>query len=204
MKRSSLRVAALAVLLSACAIFARTPTIHRYQLAPSSARPSIPSGIDIELRNVAGTAPFHDTGIVFQTSPYRLDSYPFHRWVAPPSELVGDALNAMLNQPVAQQGKPGSEPAYYLDARIFAFQEVREGAPAAAGSGLVEIEFCLTPDQPFARPVWCQTMRKDTAESSDTAESAAASISTSFNDVLAELAPKLSTQAALLRQAKNN
>ncbi len=182
---------------AACALFRSPPVMHRYTIPDTAVAPSLPAGLNLEIGSVTGLAPFHDTGVAYQISPFRLDNYRFHRWVAPPTEILTQRLTGMIEQPAAGLASPAAkdDPIMLLDARIRAFQEVDEGGHS---SGLVEIEFCLTPTTSMARPAWCQNFRRDTTASANTPEAAAAAISKSLNDILTDLMPALSSQAPAL------
>jgi hypothetical protein len=53
----------------------------------------------VQLGAVTGATPFRDTGIAYQVSLYRLDSYTFSRWVAPPVEMVTQRLRHLVEPP---------------------------------------------------------------------------------------------------------
>lgn len=55
------------------------PEIHRYTLGPASASTLSSDRPVIESRPVLGIGTFRDTGIAYQSSPYRLDSHTFSR-----------------------------------------------------------------------------------------------------------------------------
>jgi len=190
--------ARLALLLAAsvagCSLLARSvPETHQYQLAPTTAVAEIPPAARIELRNVTGSEPFQDTGIAYQTSPYRLDTYKFHRWVAPPTDLVAERLHEILYSPSPLGRELPAANSLLLDTRIKAFQEVDEGAQH---TGVVAIRFCIYPSNPFSRALWCKTISKESPAGGDTPEQAAAAISLSFNQVMAEFASDLTAELA--------
>src|SRR2546426_509436 len=126
----SQRLALNAVLLAAglaifagCSSSSPKPELHRYLLAVNSPNIRIPATTVVQLHEVTGSAPFRDSAIAYQTSPYRLDSYSFHRWVSPPTEMVAQTLNDLVNQPIS--GNAAADPLLVLlDARIKSFQQV--------------------------------------------------------------------------------
>jgi uncharacterized lipoprotein YmbA len=193
--RASLPLVALAAALilegaGGCSITRPTkPPIHRYQLGPASAAALAPDRLAVQLGAVTGGTPFRDTGIAYQVSPYRLDSYTFSRWAGPPVEIVTQRLRHLVEPPPAET--LGSHDARILDVRIMAFQEVDIGGRI---SGLVEMDFCLRPIRPPSRPQWCQTFRRQTPASADSREAAVAAITTSFNGVIEELTVALDRQ----------
>ena len=165
------------------------PPIRRYQLGPASAAALAPDRLAVQLGAVTGATPFRDTGLAYQTSPYRLDSYTFSRWAEPPVEMVTQRLRHLVEPPPAEIR--GSHDARILDAHIIAFQEVDIGGGT---SGLVEMDFCLRPVRPPSRTQWCQTFRRQTPASADSREAAVAAITTSFNGVIDELTVILNRQ----------
>jgi hypothetical protein len=193
--RASLPLVALAAALilegaGGCSITRPTkPPIHRYQLGPASGAALAPDRLAVQLGAVTGATPFRDTGIAYQTSPYRLDSYTFSRWAGSPVEMVTQRLRHLVEPPPTETR--GSRDARILDSRIVAFQEVDIGGGV---SGLVEMDFCLRPIRPPSRPQWCQTFRRQTPASADSREAAVAAITTSFNGVIEELTAALDRQ----------
>ena len=193
--RASLPLVVLAAALilegaGGCSITRPTkPPIHRYQLGPASGAALAPDRLAVQLGAVTGATPFRDTGIAYQVSPYRLDSYTLSRWAGPPVEIVMQRLRHLVEPPPAET--LGPRDARILDARIMAFQEVDIGGSI---SGLVEMDFCLRPIRPPSRPQWCQTFRRQTPASADSREAAVAAITTSFNGVIEELTVALDRQ----------
>lgn len=200
-RRPVSRRIALAALLASATLFAAAcaplrgrPQVHRYMLGAAALSPKLSAQYNLELRRVEGSAPYDDSALAYQTSRYRLDTYHFDRWVAPPTELVFEAVAEMLRQRGPTSAAASGQPVTFLDGWIKAFQEVdQEGG---GRYGLVEIEFCLTPSQVFARPLWCRTIRHETAQTGNTAEAAVAAINASFEQVLSDLAAALAAQPA--------
>ena len=190
----------VAVALSGCGDLLRRPVpeLHSYQLAPTTVTTDIPPSAKVQLRNVSGTDPYQDSGIAYQTSAYKLDIYHFHRWVAPPISMVSDRLREMLNRPSSLGAEQATATQYMLDARVKAFQEVDYDGQH---SGVVAIEFCLYPSDPGARALWCNTISKDNPTGGHGIEGAAAAVSLSFNQVMAEFGSELSQETARLSSA---
>ena len=165
----------------------KIPETHRYQLVSQPVSAALPADVRIELRAVSGGAPYQDTGLALQTSEYRIDSYRFHRWVAPPTDLVADRVRAIVYAPSPAPISPDAATGV-LQANILAFQQVQMGGHS---SGLVDIQFCLYPMGIFQRALWCRDLSKDTPAASDGPEAAAAAINASLNDVLQQFASAL-------------
>lgn len=185
------RTAACAVAIIAgvgCSALARKiPDTHRYQLVTPSITAAMPSDARIELRSVSGGAPYQDTGLALQTSDYRIDSYRFHRWVAPPTDMVADRIRAIVYAPSAGPLVTDARVGV-LEANVRAFQQVQKGGQS---SGLVDVQFCIYPTGIYQRALWCREFSKDTPAASDGPEAAAAAINASLNDVLQQFASAL-------------
>jgi hypothetical protein len=188
---------------AACSLSRSKPQIHRYQLGPASPAALSNDRPVIESRPVTAITPYRDTGIAYQSSPYRLDSYTFSRWAASPVEMVNARLKELVERPPT--GPRRSMPAMVLDAQVLAFQEVDEGGKV---SGLVEMEFCLRPKRPPSVALWCKTIRHETVASADTREAAVAALTSSLNSVIDDLIVALDRQFQLIpaaeAQAKDN
>jgi ABC-type transport auxiliary lipoprotein component len=177
-----------------CSMLARKiPETHRYQLVTQPISAQLPSDARIELRAVSGGAPYQDTGLALQTSEYRIDSYRFHRWVAPPTDLVADRVKSIIYAPSPGGPIAPDAPTGVLQADVLAFQQVQNGAQS---SGLVDIQFCLYPAGIFQRALWCRDLSKSTPAASDAPEAAAAAINASLNDVLQQFASALPSAIA--------
>ena len=179
--------ASICILAVGCGLAAKRPQTQRYLLPAPKATVAIPAKMNIRLRGVTGIAPFQDTGIAYQTSAYKLDSYRYHRWVAPPTEMVADALNDVVKPPPAPPGGAGEE-MMLLSARINSFQESRY---AGKHDAVVAIEFCLTPDRPYAPCAWSRTVAHQTPVANDSPGAAVAALGAAYDQVMAEFAASL-------------
>lgn len=206
MRRAALRVAACAIAIGAAtgcsALMARKiPETHRYQLVTQPIPSTLPSDVRLEVRAVGGGAPYQDTGLALQTSAYRVDSYRFHRWIAPPTDMVGDRIKSIVYAPSSAAPIQPDAPTAVLQADILAFQQVQE--KMGQSSGLVDIQFCLYPTGIFQRALWCRDLKKDTPAASDGPEAAAAAINASLNDVLQQFASALPSAVAAIPRAQS-
>lgn len=189
--------AALAIVFAAgCSMFARKiPETHRYQLVTTPPQVSVPPDVRIELRAVTGGAPYQDTGLAVQTSQFRIDSYRFHRWVAPPTDMVADRLRSIIYAPSTAGETQADALTAVLQADVQAFQQVQTGTQSA---GLVTIQTCLYPPGIFQRAFWCQTFSKSTPASSGGPEAVTDAINSSLNDVLQQFASSLPVAVAAM------
>ena len=95
MRPRDLRVAVVAVMF-ACAPAVPTTHIYRLQLPtgpgsePATCEPATRGSLLVRDMQVAGA--YDDARMVYRESEYRLQRYEYHEWVAPPGELVSDAL----------------------------------------------------------------------------------------------------------------
>jgi ABC-type uncharacterized transport system auxiliary subunit len=192
--------AALAIALAAgCSILARRiPETHRYQLVAAPTQVAISPDVRIALRAVTGGAPYQDTGLAVQTSEFRIDSYRFHRWVAPPTDMVADRLRGIIYAPSSAGETQPDAPTAVLQADVQAFQQVQTGSQSA---GLVTIQTCLYPPGIFQRAFWCQNFSKSTPASADGPEAATAAINSSLNDVLQQFTSALPAAVAAMPKA---
>jgi len=177
-------------------MFARKiPDTRRYQLVTTPPQVAIPPDVRFELRSVSGGAPYQDTGLAVQTSEFRIDSYRFHRWVAPPTDMVADRLRSIIYAPSTAGEAHPNAPTAVMQADVQAFQQVQTGAQFA---GLVTIQTCLYPPGMFQRAFWCQTFSKSTPASTGGPEAATAAINSSLNDVLQQFAGALPSAVAAM------
>jgi len=179
----------------------KIPETHRYQLVTQPISTTVPSEVRLEVRAVSGGAPYQDTGLALQTSEYRIDSYRFHRWIAPPTDMVGDRIKSIVYAPSSAAPTPLDAPTAVLEADILAFQQVQE--KNGQSSGLVDIQFCLYPSGVFQRALWCRELKKDTPAASDGPEAAAAAINASLNDVLQQFASALPSAVAEIPRSQS-
>ncbi len=184
--------AALAALLSivvcACSLFSQRPETHRYLLPAPKVTVAVPVDINVRIRSIKGIAPFEDTGIVHQVSVYQLDSYRYNRWVAPPTEMVADALHEIIRLR-ADSASSATPALMLLDARVNAFQQEDYAGKQGA---LVSIEFCLSSDRPLAPCRWRRTISRETAAASNTPQAAVDALAAAYEQVMTEFAASLS------------
>jgi ABC-type uncharacterized transport system auxiliary subunit len=175
--------------LCACSLFSQRPQTHRYLLPAPRARVEVPARFNLRVRSVKGIAPFEDTGIAHQVSAYQLDSYRYNRWVAPPTEMVADALHEIIRIP-PDSGSGATRRLMLLDARIDAFQHVDYGGKEAA---LVAIEFCLSSDKPLAPCRWRRKFSREVTAINGTPEAAVEAFAAAYAQVLTEFAANLTS-----------
>lgn len=95
MRPRYIRLAVVAAML-ACAPAIPTTHLYRLQLPttpgiePAACDPAIRGSLFVRDMQVAGA--YDDVRMVYRQSEYQLQRYEYHEWVAPPGELVSDAL----------------------------------------------------------------------------------------------------------------
>jgi ABC-type uncharacterized transport system auxiliary subunit len=116
----------------ACAV----PTTHLYRLQlpsasgvePPACEPRTRGSLLVRDMQVAGA--YDDARMVYSESEYRLERYEYHEWVAPPGELVSDALRdgyaASGRFARVERAHDGSVDAA-LHGRVLAIEEVDRG-----------------------------------------------------------------------------
>lgn len=86
--------------LSACALPAgRAPVQQTYRLtAPDIRTAPLPQPTVIQLRPVRASAGFESASMMYSRSPDTLEPYRDSRWLAPPAQLVGQAIASALSR----------------------------------------------------------------------------------------------------------
>lgn len=118
-------LALLFVCMSACS---STPDVRYYRIAIEQKSPATPrTKFVVGVEDFSASPAYDDVRIVYRQSPYRLDYYHYHRWSAPPSVLVTDAVRAMLQQGGQFKGVHhgfSTDTDVMLSGRVIAFEEV--------------------------------------------------------------------------------
>ncbi|MFW5966168.1 MAG: ABC-type transport auxiliary lipoprotein family protein [Persicimonas sp.] len=86
----------IAVLVAAVSACGSTPETVHYRLDPNVEQDEQPptQRPTLALEQLSVDAAYDDTQIAYRTSPYRLQRYYYHRWVAPPGLMVTDTLRS--------------------------------------------------------------------------------------------------------------
>lgn len=118
---------ALGLVVSACS---STPPVKYYKLAtPTLEQPAQTSALVLVVEDFTASPVYDDMRIIYRQNAYTLDYYHYHRWSAPPSVLVTDALRAGLDRSGRYKGilssfSPTADA--ILTGRVIAFEEVDE------------------------------------------------------------------------------
>jgi ABC-type uncharacterized transport system auxiliary subunit len=104
------------------------PQTHFYRLSPatfSTARQPIAGALAIA--TLEAEAVYTDDGMVYRTSPTKLDYYGYHRWTSPPAVQLTDYLrDAFERTGLFRQveGEPSTVTQALLSGRVSSFDEV--------------------------------------------------------------------------------
>lgn len=102
------------------------PPTRYYQLAMPEAKNG---SVTVEPLETEGM--YDDERMVYRTSPYRLEYYEYHRWSAPPGQLVASYLERALSGRVDR--------ALTISGRVLAIEEVDVGPHQWVGRLSVEL-----------------------------------------------------------------
>jgi ABC-type uncharacterized transport system auxiliary subunit len=119
-----MKIAALVIVLSACGGKAPPPTRY-YQLAPprtQTAEAAPRAALVIEPLTADGV--YDDERMVYRTSAYRLDYYDYHRWGAPPGQMIASYLEHALADRFRIVPPDSDDRALTLGGRVLAIEEV--------------------------------------------------------------------------------
>lgn len=155
---------AVALLVGGLAACGATRPSKYYQLQVP-AGPSRSGGADaysasLLVGRLAAPHLYRDDRIVYRTGPEQLDSYEYHRWAEPPTEMLEAILLRMLRESgryrSVQLLRSNAHGDYILRGRLFNFEEV-SGSPLAARVAL-EIELY---DVKSGTTAWSQFYSRD-------------------------------------------
>lgn len=120
-------VAAIATLSAPAACGGSTPETRFYQLEIGTQAPQSGGDVVMVVEPFTVDAAYDDDRIVYRPSPFRLDYYYYHRWSAPPGELVADTLREAYRrtgQFARVTNELGRDADVMLSGRVLALEEV--------------------------------------------------------------------------------
>lgn len=180
----------LAFVLTACGGKPPPPTRY-YQLAlpAKTEQPAQDLGaLVIEPFNAEGA--YDDERMVYRSSPYRLDYYDYHRWGAPPGQLVASYLEQVLRKSgkfKSVAADSGEDNALTLTGRVLALEEV--DTSKTTWTGRIALE--LSARDPSGKVVWTQHFDESVAMPVQSPEGLAAAISSAMQRIAGRIAPQL-------------
>jgi len=189
---SALLAAGLFVLLAG-ACRSPAPTIHYYQMLgqplemSGAQRSDIVLGVDYLSANAA----YEDTRIIYRKSAYRLDYYNFHRWSAPPSVMVTDAMRDAFHESGYFKGvRSGFSNGVDLlvRGRLIALEEVDISESEWEARIILDLQVV---DTRSGDVVWARVIRKEQAIEERTPEGVAVAASEGLKAIVKEIAPEI-------------
>ena len=187
----ALVLGALLLLSSACRPPA--PTIHYYQMLgqpieiSGAQRSDLVLGIDYLSANAA----YEDTRIIYRKSPYRLDYYNFHRWSAPPSVMLTDAMRDAFHESGYFKGvRSGFANGVdiLLKGRLIALEEVDVSEDEWRARIVLDLQAV---DTRSGDVIWSRVVKKEQAIDERTPEGVAIASSKALKAIVAEIAPEI-------------
>jgi uncharacterized lipoprotein YmbA len=178
--------------LAACG--GSTPETRYYQLA-APARGALSGDAVVVLEPLAADAAYDDERMVYRTSPYRVDYYQYHRWIAAPGTMVSDFLAASLAKTGRFRALPREvteDASVVLGGRVVAIEEVDQAKDRWVGH--VAISLTLT-DAHTGAVVWTHDFDENEPLAAQTPEGLAAALSTAMGRIVASAAPEIAAVA---------
>ncbi len=171
---SLLALGGLAIALAGCG---STRPIKYYQLTYPSAMPAqqAPLNVSLLVHTFDASHLYKDERIVYSVSPQELGLYESQRWVAPPVDLLQDALVRGLRSSghyrsvMTVRGEGGGE--YSLTGHLYEFGEVDGAEIVARLSYIVRLR-----DRKTGMIVWFHTYNHDEQASGKTVPAVAAAM----------------------------
>jgi len=198
-----MRIALVAVLLVACG--GSTPQVRYYQLAAhDTAKPPAKPASDkvLVVEALASDGAYDDERIVYRNTPYRLDYYNYHRWVATPGVLVGGYLEQALGRTgdfKAVLREQTADASLVLGGRINAIEEVDRDPKHWVGR--IALELTLT-DPKTGEVVWAQPFEETEPLAEQSPEGLAKAISTALDRIAKRAAPDIIEHASAKQASK--
>lgn len=176
------------LLLGACNLGKPGPEVHFYALSvPIPEVAPMPGAPSLMLRRFVARDPFGQEAMVFRSSSYKVSFYGYHRWIAPPANLVSDWTLRYLRGSglFSQVSEYAGDLA--LSAVIRDFTELDNKDAWAAD---LSIDFMITRTTDGST-VWMQTYTSSQRASRRNPEAVAEAMSQGLKQVLGKLATDL-------------
>ena len=190
----------IAIVVAACG--GSTPQVRYYQLAGAPAAAAKPSGDKVlVVEALSSDGAYDDERIVYRNSPYRLDYYNYHRWVATPGVLVGGYLEQALGRTgdfKAVVREQTAEASLVLGGRIVAIEEIDQDPKHWVGR--ISLELTLT-DPKTGEIVWAQPFEETEPLTVQNPEGLARAISTALDRIAKRATPAI-VEHATSQQAR--
>ena len=181
--------ALLVVLLIGCGGKPPPPTRY-YELALPAQTSQMSSAGSIVIEPFTAEGAYDDERMVYRSSPYRLDYYDYHRWGAPPGQLVASYLEQTLRKSgrfktVATDS--GEDNAIVLSGRVLALEEVDTSKTKWTGHIALE----LTARDASGKVVWTQQFDESMPMPVQSPEGLAQAVTAAMQRIAGRIAPTL-------------
>ena len=153
MKSSPSFMAALCLLISACAA-SRPIKYYRIEVpAPNAAAAAAGYGVTLQVQSIDSPPLMRDGRILYQVGTHEVGAYEYHRWVETPDRIVQDSLVRLLRSSGKYQSvdTPRNivKPDYIVQGKIYEFSEMDKPAVFTRVSFEIELH-----DAKTGRTVW--------------------------------------------------
>lgn len=189
MRTSCVLLAACLICLGACA---KDTAVRHYQMVgqPITAASS-PSPLTLGVDYFSSHAAYEDVRIVYRKTPYRLDYYDYHRWSAPPSVMVTDAMVEAFQE--SKQFKAvhlgfSSGVDLLLKGRLMALEEVDHSDSEWTARLVLDLHVL---DPLSNEVIWSSVVRREQAISERTPEGVVIGLSEALKAIVLEIGPKI-------------
>jgi len=182
---------ALVMFASACA-GKSAPQIHHYQVIAQPRAGGEQGGeYVLGVEYLSADAAYDDVRIVYRKSPYKLDYYHYHRWSAPPSVMVTDALRQSLQQSgefrAVTSGYTASADVI-LRGRLVAIEEVDVSEDEWRARIVLDLQL---QDATTGLVIWSDVVRKEEPIEVREPEGVARALSVALGHIVEEITPEL-------------
>lgn len=198
-----LGLSAVASLSLGCA---SSPEVRYYKLAlpEAEANAEAPApAVSIAIEYLTSDAAYDDERIVYRQSPYRLDYYFYHRWSAPPSVLVTDALRQSFldsGRFISVTGGYTARTDVILSGRLVALEEVDKNEEDWSARLILDLQLHRTRDGEL---LWSKQLRRQQEVTTRSPEGVAEALSLAAHALSQELIQELEPIARAQREAQS-
>jgi ABC-type uncharacterized transport system auxiliary subunit len=184
----------LSLSLGACNLGKPGPEVHYYALSmPVPETPAPSSAPSLMLRRFAARDPFGQEALVFRSNAYRVSFYGYHRWIAPPANMISEwTLRYLRGAGLFSQVSEYSGD-LALSAVIRDFTEM--DSPDAWAANL-SVDFMITRTSDGVA-IWMRTYTSTQRAARRNPEAIAEAMSRGLQEVLAKLATDLQPVAVV-------
>lgn len=195
--RFATSVFAAVLALGACG--GKLPETRYYQLATPA--PTKPTGtLKIVLEPLTAESAYDDERIVYRVNPYRLDYYNYHRWSAPPGVIVGNYLEAALEQTGqfrAVVRELDTDAHAVLSGRVIAIEEVDTSKTRWQGRIVLELRLA---DARSGETLWLEQFEESEPLPLQTPEGLARALSAALSRIVEQATPIITQHATAVAQ----